>query len=302
MRNGTIGEQATMPHRSPVPSKEHSAIAGTWRRFRQHKLGVAGSIVFGLLSLLCFAVPLVSPWDPTRIEYDLLFSPPSLYHLLGTDELGRDLFTRLFYAGRISLSIGVLCSLSVLLIGATVGAAAGFVGGWIDSILMRLVDLLLVIPLFPLLLVLSNSLGRSIPSFWAVVLVLIAFGWLRTSRIVRAQILTLRELPFIEAARALGASPRRIVLRHMLPNSIAPLVVNATLNMGTFMIAEASLSYLSFGVRPPTPTWGNMLTDVDNYFLVHPLLGLYPGLAIFLTVVSVNFMGDALLDALDPRA
>jgi peptide/nickel transport system permease protein len=199
------------------------------------------------------------------------------------------------------MSVGIICTAIVIVVGALIGVISGYFGGWVDTILMRIVDLLLAIPFFPLLLVLSQMLSQFLPSFWTIVIILSVFGWLGICRLVRGQILSLRNLDFVEATRALGASNSRIMFRHMLPNSLAPLIVAATLAVGDFIISESALSFLGYGVKPPTPTWGNMLSDVHNYFLEHPLLAFYPGLALLLTVVSINFMGDALRDALDPR-
>jgi len=254
-----------------------------------------------LMALLIILAPLFLPYKPETLDLTATFAPTTAQHWLGTDDLGRDILTRLLYAGQISMSVGIICTAIVIVIGALIGVISGYFGGWIDTILMRIVDLLLAIPFFPLLLVLSQMLSQFLPSFWTIVIILSVFGWLGICRLVRGQILSLRNLDFVEATRALGASNSRIMFRHMLPNSLAPLIVAATLAVGDFIISESALSFLGYGVKPPTPTWGNMLSDVNNYFLEHPLLAFYPGLAILITVVSINFMGDALRDALDPR-
>jgi peptide/nickel transport system permease protein len=284
-----------------LAAAEPSQLIVTWRRFRRHKLAVLGLIILLVLAVLCLLAPWIAPYSYAEQDLTLIFGPPSAQHLLGTDNLGRDILTRLLYAGQISLSIGLVCTAVVVLIGSVVGAVSGFFGGWIDTIMMRIVDLLLSIPFFPLLLVLSQMLSQFLPTFWTIVIVLSIFGWLGISRLVRGQILSLRSLDFVEATRALGASNSRIIFRHMLPNSMAPIIVNATLAVGGFIIAESALSFLGYGIRVPTPSWGNMLSDVNTYFLQEPLLAFYPGLCILLTVVSINFMGDALRDALDPR-
>jgi peptide/nickel transport system permease protein len=280
---------------------EPSQLAVTWRRFRKHKLALVGLTTLAVMALLIIIAPLVLPYKPETLDLSATFAPSTAQHWLGTDDLGRDILTRLLYAGQISMSVGIICTAIVIVVGALIGVISGYFGGWIDTILMRIVDLLLAIPFFPLLLVLSQMLSQFLDSFWTIVIILSVFGWLGICRLVRGQILALRGLDFVEATRALGASNSRIMFRHMLPNSLAPLIVAATLAVGDFIISESALSFLGYGVKPPTPTWGNMLSDVNNYFLEHPLLAFYPGLAILLTVVSINFMGDALRDALDPR-
>lgn len=291
-----------------MAAAEPSQAVMVWKRFRKHKLAVVGLITLAALTIICtFAeipfthIRLFAPYDPAVQDLYGTFAPPSGTHWLGTDDLGRDILTRLIYAGRISLVIGVVCALIVAVVGSLVGSISGYFGGWVDTLIMRFVDLLLSIPFFPLLLVLSQLLSTYIDSVTTIIIVLTVFGWLSISRLVRGQILSLRGLDFVEATRALGASNSRIIFRHMLPNSLAPIIVNLTLDVGGFILSESTLSYLGYGVKSPTPTWGNMLADVNNYILQHPLLAFYPGLAILLTVVSINFMGDALRDALDPR-
>ena len=280
---------------------EPSQLVVTWRRFRKHKLALVGLTTLVVMAVLIILAPLFLPYKPETLDLAATFAPTTAQHWLGTDDLGRDILTRLLYAGQISMSVGIICTAIVIVVGALIGVISGYFGGWIDTILMRIVDLLLAIPFFPLLLVLSQMLSQFLPSFWTIVIILSVFGWLGICRLVRGQILSLRNLDFVEATRALGASNSRIMFRHMLPNSLAPLIVAATLAVGDFIISESALSFLGYGVKAPTPTWGNMLSDVNNYFLEHPLLAFYPGLAILLTVVSINFMGDALRDALDPR-
>ncbi len=293
-----------------MAAAEPSQLIVTWRRFRRHKLALVGLFTLIFLVLVCFfaEIPIINlrllaPYDPAvqDLTKEGIFAGSSAKHWLGTDDLGRDILSRLLYAGRISLVIGLICTLVVAIVGSIVGAVSGFFGGIIDTLLMRLVDLLLAVPGFPLLLVLSQLLGPILGSINTIIIVLTVFGWLGISRLVRGQILSLRGLDFVEATRALGASNSRIIFRHMLPNSLAPIIVNGTLDVGNFILAESTLSFLGYGVKSPIPTWGNMLSDVNSYFLNHPLLAFYPGIAILLTVVSINFMGDALRDALDPR-
>lgn len=314
---------------------EPSQLALTWRRFRKHRLGLTGLFVLSLLIASAIIVPMLLPFTYDDVGDATPFMPagsvsvalpqPGLVHILGTDDVGRDVFTRLFYAGRISLTVGLLSTILVVIIGSIIGAISGFYGGWIDTILMRFVDLLLSLPVLPMLLILSKMLdssgvmnnifdpifGRGTGTVATIVLVLTIFGWLGVSRLVRGSILSLRSLDFIEATRALGANSRRIILRHLMPNSMAPIIVAATLAVGDFIITEAFLSFLGLGIQPPIPSWGNMLENGRNYSMfitdinptkeIRGYLILFPGLMILLTVLSINFMGDALRDALDPR-
>jgi len=330
---------------------EPSQLVLTWRRFRKHKLGVIGLVTLTTLVLACIFVPIIMEatagftyeaidnvaltpvitpdgnvsstkpmfYNTTGIQPEL--GGPRGLHILGTNEVGRDILTRLFFAGRISLTVGVVTTLIVILIGGLIGALAGFYGGWVDTILMRFVDLMLAIPTLPILLIaskiLSNSeimdkaFGRGLGSMVTIILVLSIFGWMGISRLVRGSILSLRALDFIEATRALGASNRRIILRHLLPNSFAPIIVAATLSVGAFIISESALSFLGLGIRDPMPSWGNMLesareymqfiTNINPFEEIRGYLILFPGMLILLTVLSINFIGDALRDALDPR-
>jgi peptide/nickel transport system permease protein len=298
---------------------EASQWAVTWKRFRRHRLGLLGFFTLGTLVVLCIAIPLLSPYAYTDIGD--FWKPASASHWLGTDDVGRDVFTRLFQAGRISIAVGVLTTLMVVLIGSLVGALAGFYGGAVDSILMRFVDLMLSLPDLPMLLILSKMMsesqalekifGRDLGTVVTIIAVLTLFGWMGIARLVRGSILSLRSLDFIEATRALGASSRRIILRHLMPNSLAPLLVAATLAVGGFIISETALSFLGLGIQQPTPSWGNMMTSSaqDAWFItnlnpteeIRGYLILFPGFMILLTVLSINFIGDALRDALDPR-
>ncbi len=321
---------------------EPSQLVMTWRRFRRHRLGVVGLYTLITLVLLCVFGPIViervqgytyesiddEALIPVIINGNVTSTKPMFYttpsgrlHILGTNDVGRDVFTRLLFAGRISLTVGIVTTIMVIFIGSVVGFTSGFYGGTVDTILMRFVDLMLAIPTLPILLIMSrmiassqvldNMFGRGVGSVIAIILVLSAFGWMGISRLVRGSVLSLRNLDFVEATRALGASNRRIILRHLLPNSFAPIIVAATLGVGDFIISESSLSFLGLGVRDPIPTWGNMLEGAREYMMfitnINPLeeirgyLILFPGLMILLTVLSINFMGDALRDALDPR-
>jgi peptide/nickel transport system permease protein len=289
-----------------------------WRRLRKHKLAMAGMGVFTIVVLLSLLAPLIAPYSYEEINltnsYAGLFAPGEegkAPHILGTDKLGRDIFSRLLYAGRISLGVALVVTLLTMFLGTLVGAAAGAFGGITDTVLMRFADVMLTLPFLPMVLVLSSSLRQyaalqdflgSSMSVFIIVFVLLIFGWMTNARLVRGSVLSLREQDFIAASRALGAGNRRIILRHLVPNSLAPIIVSATLGFGTVIIAESALSFLGFGIMPPVPTWGNMLNEARNSPLEYLFTqALSPGLCIFFTVLAVNFVGDGLRDALDPR-
>lgn len=280
-----------------------SKIDSPWRivvaRFLRHRLAVVSLVVLLAVILVSLAAPLLAPYDPNRIVLSEKNTPPSATHILGTDYNGRDLLSRILYAGRVSLSIAFSVVLASGLVGTVIGVVSGFFGGWVDALLMRIVDFMLTLPTLPILLVLITIFSPSIP---LLVIVLIVFGWTGTARLVRGQVLSLREQQFIEASRALGASRARIMFRHLVPNSLAPIIVSLTLDVSNVVISEAALSFLGFGVQPPDASWGNMLQQVDRTVLEKfPWQAFYPGLMIFLTSLSVNFLGDGLRDALDPR-
>jgi len=269
-----------------------------WRRFKRHKLAIASLIILILLGLACIFVFVISPYN--FHEQDLL-SPiqgPSGEHFFGTDVLGRDQFTRVLYGGRISLAVGLTVALSAAIIGGVVGAIAGYYGGWIDNILMRVTDLFLAIPFLVILIIASHALGGSL---FDIILILSLFFWMPDARIVRGVFLSLKEKEFVEAARSSGASNTRIIFYHMLPNAMGPIIVNVTLLVAAAILTESALSFLGFGVQPPTPTWGNMLNTSRNFTQLAPWLVWFPGLAILITVLCVNFLGDGLRDALDPH-
>jgi peptide/nickel transport system permease protein len=325
---------------------EQSQLAVTWKRFRKHKLGLTGLATIIILTLLCLIIPFVTGWHYDEIDRDGLlpdpnpagpqtyeFKPamwqdpgvidgtPGTLHILGTDKVARDNLTRLFQGGRISLAVGLITTIIVMILGSVVGSLAGFYGAWVDTMLMRFVDLLLSLPTLPILLVISkmldqsgvfkNLFGRDLGTVATIILVLSLFGWLGISRLVRGSILSLRALDFVEATRALGANNRRIIIRHLMPNSLAPIIVAATLAVGDFIITESFLSFLGLGIQEPTPSWGNLLqnsleyasqiTNLNPFEEVRGYLVLFPGVLILITVLSINFMGDALRDALDPR-
>jgi peptide/nickel transport system permease protein len=280
-----------------------SAQRSQWRmsieRFRQHRPAVVAVVVLASLALLSAAAPIVSPYDPTKVTLSLINEPPSLAHPFGTDALGRDLATRILYGGRVSLMVGLLAIAVAVTIGVLVGTLAGFYGGKIDGILMRFVDMMYSYPrIFLLILVGVFFRGMSLP---VIVSVLGLLSWMTTSRQMRAQFLSLKQREFVEAARCIGVRDRRIIVRHILPNALAPIIIAATLGVAGAIIAESTLSFLGLGIQPPTPSWGNMLKDAPTDMNIAPWVAIFPGLFIFLAVVSINFIGDGLRDALDPR-
>jgi peptide/nickel transport system permease protein len=274
-----------------------------WRRFKRHKLAIGAGIILGLLAISTIAVGFLSPYG--FAEQDLLHrvEAPSGSHPFGTDQLGRDTMTRLLYGGRISLMVGVAVALSSGVIGGVVGAMAGFYGRWIDNLLMRFTDLFLAIPFLVVLLLGAQLAEKWIPggSLTDIVIILSLFFWMPLARIIRGVVLSLKEKEFVEAARSSGASNARIIFSHILPNAIGPITVNATLGVAAAILAESALSFLGFGVQPPTPTWGNLLNNSRQFTLIAPHLVWFPGLAILITVLCVNFLGDGLRDALDPH-
>ena len=292
-----------------TPEKESQTLI-VWRRFRRHHLAIAGLTVVCLFMLLAIFANVIAPYDPISDQdpYNKN-APPSADHILGTDEIGRDVFSRLLYAARVSLTVSFVVTMVSVSIGAMIGGTSGYFGGWVDNAIQRFVDFLLTIPLLPLLLAFSSLLrGLKIPFVpdqWAsviiIVVILIVFGWMGTCRLVRGMVLSLRSMDFSEASRALGMSDFRIILRHMIPNAMAPIIVNATLGLGGVIVLESALSFLGFGIQPPVPTWGNMLQAAQQGLLGQPEKVFYPGLAIFLTSLAFNYVGDGLRDALDPR-
>ena len=294
---------------------EESPWGVIWKRFRKHKLAVAGMITIGLIALACYLAPLYAPYDPVRdLSRDengqiLRNDPPSLQHFMGTDNIGRDVFTRLLYAGQISLSVAFIVTIFSTVIGVLVGAISGYYGGWLDDVIQRFVEFLITIPLLPLLLAFSALLrGLTIPGLppeWSsaviITIILIVFGWMSASILLRGMVLSLRNQEFTEAAKALGLGSFGIITRHMIPNSLAPIIVSATLSLGGVIVLESALSFLGFGIQPPVPTWGNMLNEYQNEMWTQPAKVFYPGLVIFICVLAFNYIGDGLRDAMDPR-
>jgi peptide/nickel transport system permease protein len=286
-----------------------SPWAEAWRRFKRHRLALAGSV---LLALMALAV-LLGPWlwavPINEIDFAAKLKGPSLKHPLGTDDLGQDLLARMLYGGRISLAVGVASMLVAILVGVAVGAVAGISRGSVDAALMWVTDLFLSLPQLPFLILviylfrdaLKNLVGPEVGIFVLIVAVIGAFRWMPAARLVRAQFLSLREKEFVEAARALGASPSRQVVRHILPNAMGPVIVAATIDVAAAIIFESTLSFLGLGFPPDIPSWGRLLYDAKDYLDVAPHWALIPGGAIFLTVLAISYMGDGLRDALDSR-
>lgn len=277
-----------------------------WRRFRRHPGALAGSLVLTIIMLMVWLASF-SPYDAEISNLSERLQAPSLAHPMGTDALGRDLLTRVLYGGRISLTVGLLVVAITLTIGVSVGAAAGYFGGWVDAMLMRLTDAVLSLPSFLVLILLSAMLREMELPFVqrnnviSIAVVIGVLSWMTFARLVRASFLTLRELDYITAARALGASPLWIITRHILPNAMGPIIVESTLELGNAIIEESGLSFLGFGIQPPTPSWGNLLSNAQEHFTRYPWLAIFPGLMIFLVIISVNYIGDGLRDSMDPH-
>ncbi|MGE3275826.1 MAG: ABC transporter permease [Vicinamibacterales bacterium] len=268
-----------------------------WQELTRHRLALVSLIVVGLMTVACVAAPLLAGYEFDAIDLGSIREAPSWRHLMGTDDLGRDLFTRVLYGGRVSILIGVLSAVLATVIGATVGALAGFYGRITDNLFMRVTDVAYAIPTLPLLIVLASYTEATAGSM---ALVIGLLSWMTTARVVRGEVLSIKERAYIEAARSTGVANRAIIWRHVLPNTLGPIVVGATLAVGNAIILESSLSFLGLGVQPPTPTWGNMLMDAQSTMATKPWLTIFPGLAILLMVLAVNFIGDGLQDALDP--
>jgi peptide/nickel transport system permease protein len=271
-----------------------------WRRFLQHRLAVAGGCVVAVLLLLALFANVISPHDPLALDTQRRFIPPLTDpdFILGTDEMGRDLLSRLFFGGRISLVVGLAAMFATVVTGLIIGLLSGFYGGKVDTALMRLTDTMLCFPQVFLLLVLAAFIT---PTVISIALIIGLTSWMEVARIIRAQIQYVKEQDFVQAAFALGASEGRIMFKELLPNAIAPVLVSATLNVANAVLMESYISFLGYGIQPPLASWGNMLTNAQSYFDLAPWLAILPGVMITLTVMSFNFLGDGLRDALDPR-
>lgn len=276
----------------------------TWRQLRRHHLAMLGLSILIVLCLVSIFAPLLTPYDPDKVNLRERLQIPSLQHWMGTDELGRDVFTRVLYGGRISLTVGFVVAIISTLIGGIIGATSGYVGGTVDEGTMRFVDVLRSLPTLPILIVLSQVLRVQFGvrgGIWVIVLILIIFSWTGIARIIRGVIMSLKHFDYVLAAESVGVPGGNIIGRHLLPNSLAPLIVGATLGAGAAISAESALSFLGLGIQPPTPSWGNLLFNAQTYLWTTPWVAVFPGLCIFITLLSINFLGDGLRDALDPR-
>lgn len=290
----------TVPVTDPTLHYYESQSRRIWRRFLQHRLAVAGGCVVVVLLLMALLANVISPHDPLALDTKRRFIPPltNLDFILGTDEMGRDLLSRLFYGGRISLVVGLAAMFATIVTGLIIGLLSGFYGGKVDTALMRLTDTMLCFPQVFLLLVLAAFIT---PTVISIALIIGLTSWMEVARIIRAQIQYVKEQDFVQAAFALGASDGRIMIKELLPNAIAPVLVSATLNVANAVLMESYISFLGYGIQPPLASWGNMLTNAQSYFDLAPWLAILPGVMITLTVMSFNFLGDGLRDALDPR-
>jgi peptide/nickel transport system permease protein len=280
--------------------KEESYLKVVSTRFFQHKLAVIGLVIITLFVLMAIFAPVIAPQDPLEVGYEFE-AKPSSEHLLGTDQVGRDVLSRLIYASRISLSVGLGAVSIYVVIGTILGAIAGYMGKWADMIIMRITDVFMSFPFLMVILVLVSVMG---PSLFNIILVLGILGWPPIARLVRGSVLSLKEMDYVKAGVALGYTAPRILLHHILPNALAPILVNATFGIASAIILEASLSFLGMGVQPPTASWGNMLTEAQSLTVLaeQPWLWIPPGIMIILAVISINFMGDGLRDAVDPKS
>ncbi|MBF0529093.1 MAG: ABC transporter permease [Deltaproteobacteria bacterium] len=269
-----------------------------WRGLKTNRLALAGGVVVVFLFLISFLAPWLSTHDPDFIDVAARLEGPSRTHLLGTDSLGRDVLSRMLWGARISLKVGFVAVGIATLIGIFFGAIAGYYGGFIDSLIMRFVDLMLCFPAFFLILAVIAILE---PSIWNVMIVIGITGWMGVARFVRAEFLTLKNRDFVQAARTMGASDLRIIFRHILPNALAPVLVSATLGIAGAILTESALSFLGIGVQPPTPSWGNILTEGKDNISFAWWLSVFPGLAILITVLGYNLLGEGIRDSLDPR-
>src|SRR5271166_5789029 len=310
MAGSTLASPTASPMPEGVVRDERTSPTGeVWRRFRRHKLAVASTVILALMVLAVAVGPLIWQVQINEIDFSAQLQPPSWAHPLGTDDLGQDLLARMLYGGRISLAVGLAAMSVSVCVGTIVGAIAGMARGSVDAGLVWLTDLFLSLPQLPVLLLLiylfrdtlKTYVGPELGIFLLIVVGIAAFRWMTVARLVRAQFFALREKEFVEAARALGASRFRLVVRHILPNALGPVIVAGTIDVAAAIIAESTLSFLGLGFPPDIPTWGRILFDAKDTIDVAPHWALFAGGAIFLAVLTINFIGDGLRDALDPR-
>ncbi len=280
-----------------TPATRSPALA-LLRAVARHRLARVGLVIVAALVFIAIFAPLLAPYSPTQQDLYRVLAPPSRLHLLGTDNLGRDVLTRLMYGARVSLFVGIVSSLISAVVGVLIGLVAGFRGGFVDSLIMRITDAFLCFPPLVFILAMSAALG---PGLQNVMLSFALFGWTGFARITRGQVLQVRELPFIEAARSVGVPSSRIMFRHILPNIAAPVLIALTVTVGIAILVESGVSFLGLGVQPPTASWGKELRIGFTYLAVAPLFSIAPGVMISLAIISFNFVGDGLRDALDPR-
>lgn len=269
-----------------------------WKRFKRNGLALSGGVIVLSLFFMAVFAPLVSPYDPNLIDRHHVLAPPDIHHPLGTDDLGRDLLSRMIFGARISLAVGFVAVGIATAIGMILGAVAGYYSGWTDRIIMRFIDIMLSIPTFFLILAVIAFIGSSI---WNIMIVIGLTSWMGVSRLVRAEFLSLKEREFVLAARAIGASDLRIIFRHVMINSMAPVLVSAVLGVAGAVLVESALSFLGIGVQPPTPSWGNILSLGKDYIELAWWLSVFPGLAILITVLGYNLLGEGIRDSIDPR-
>ena len=269
-----------------------------WKRFKRNKLAVFGGIIVLTLFITAIFAPLLSPYDPNSINVKHILEPPGSTHPLGTDDLGRDILSRMIWGARISLAVGFVAVGISTMVGILLGAASGYYGGWTDRVLMRFVDIMLSIPTFFLLLAVIAFLE---PSIWNIMIVIGLTSWMGVSRLVRAEVLSSKEREFALAARAIGAGDLRMIFKHILPNSMAPVLVSAVLGVAGAILVESALSFLGIGVQPPTASWGNILTAGKDNIEIAWWLSVFPGLAILVTVLAYNLLGEGIRDSIDPR-
>ncbi|MDP3185887.1 MAG: ABC transporter permease [Anaerolineales bacterium] len=331
MATNTINQVAELSG-DAITLEERTPFQIVMRRFRRHKLAMIALVVISVILSITILAPYITPFDVQEINVDKYFVPfgtvdeaTGRTHYLGTDNIGRDYFSRLIFAGRISLAVAFISVIISETIGIVVGSISGFYGKWLDAVLMRFVEFMLTIPTLPLLLIIASMLlanealipippvvlnivgkimllgPRDARTAVLIVLVLSGLGWMGSAQLMRGMILSLREQTFVEASRSLGASNIWIIVRHMIPNALAPIIVSASLGLAGYVVAEAALAFLGFGIQDPVPTWGNMLAGTQTYMFDRPWLPLVPGLPIFICSLSFNYIGDGLRDALDPR-
>jgi peptide/nickel transport system permease protein len=288
-----------MPPGTALASAQARRRTSVWARFRRHRVALVGLVILATLAIGAIGAPVIARQDPNRLTISAVRKPPRADHILGTDSAGRDVFSRLLHAGRVSLRVGLIAVSIYTVIGVVLGSLAGYYGRWVDSVIMRAADIVLAFPSLILIITIVSLLGPSINN---VMLVIGLLGWPPIARLVRGLFLTLREREFILAGRTIGASNPRLIFRHILPNALAPVIVAATFGMANAILLEAGLSFLGLGVQPPTASWGNMLTDAQSLTVLEsmPWLWIPPGIAIALAVLAINFIGDGLRDALDP--